>query len=33
MPRRRPYDVILIEGAVQQVPQAIFDQLAEGGTA
>ncbi len=26
-----PYDVILIEGAVQVVPQAIFDQLAEGG--
>jgi protein-L-isoaspartate(D-aspartate) O-methyltransferase len=26
-----PYDVILIEGAVQIVPQAIFDQLAEGG--
>jgi protein-L-isoaspartate(D-aspartate) O-methyltransferase len=26
-----PYDVILIEGAVQTVPQTIFDQLAEGG--
>lgn len=26
-----PYDVILIEGAVRQIPQAIFDQLAEGG--
>jgi len=26
-----PYDVILIEGAVRQVPQAIFDQLADGG--
>ena len=26
-----PYDAILIEGAVQLVPQAIFDQLAEGG--
>ncbi|CAN5857141.1 protein-L-isoaspartate O-methyltransferase [soil metagenome] len=26
-----PYDVILIEGAVRQVPQAILDQLAEGG--
>jgi protein-L-isoaspartate(D-aspartate) O-methyltransferase len=26
-----PYDVILIEGAVQIVPQTIFDQLAEGG--
>jgi len=26
-----PYDVILIEGAVQEVPHAIADQLAEGG--
>jgi protein-L-isoaspartate(D-aspartate) O-methyltransferase len=26
-----PYDVILIEGAVQKVPVAILDQLAEGG--
>ena len=26
-----PYDVILIEGGVEQVPQAIVDQLAEGG--
>lgn len=26
-----PYDVILIEGAVQHVPPAILDQLAEGG--
>ncbi|MCW5733092.1 MAG: protein-L-isoaspartate O-methyltransferase [Enhydrobacter sp.] len=26
-----PYDVILIEGAVQEVPAAILDQLAEGG--
>jgi protein-L-isoaspartate(D-aspartate) O-methyltransferase len=26
-----PYDVILIEGAVQDVPVAIVDQLAEGG--
>jgi len=26
-----PYDVILIEGAVQHVPAAIVDQLAEGG--
>lgn len=25
-----PYDVILIEGAVQKVPAAILDQLAEG---
>jgi protein-L-isoaspartate(D-aspartate) O-methyltransferase len=29
--RPGPYDVILIEGAVQLVPQAIFDQLADGG--
>ena len=26
-----PYDVILIEGAVQLVPPSIFDQLVEGG--
>ncbi|TAJ89814.1 protein-L-isoaspartate O-methyltransferase [Reyranella sp.] len=26
-----PYDVILIEGAVQEVSRAIIDQLAEGG--
>ena len=26
-----PYDIVLIEGAVRQVPQAIFDQLADGG--
>jgi protein-L-isoaspartate(D-aspartate) O-methyltransferase len=26
-----PYDVILIEGAVQHLPSAIIDQLAEGG--
>jgi protein-L-isoaspartate(D-aspartate) O-methyltransferase len=26
-----PYDVILIEGAVQKVPAAILGQLAEGG--
>jgi len=26
-----PYDVILIEGAVQQVPAAILGQLADGG--
>lgn len=26
-----PFDVILIEGAVQQVPSAILDQLAPGG--
>jgi protein-L-isoaspartate(D-aspartate) O-methyltransferase len=26
-----PYDVILIDGAVETVPQAIIDQLADGG--
>jgi protein-L-isoaspartate(D-aspartate) O-methyltransferase len=31
VPASAPYDVILIEGAVQEVPQAILDQLAEGG--
>ncbi|MGR3417796.1 protein-L-isoaspartate O-methyltransferase family protein [Paracoccus sp. (in: a-proteobacteria)] len=29
--RQGPYDAILIEGAVQQVPAAIEDQLKEGG--
>jgi protein-L-isoaspartate(D-aspartate) O-methyltransferase len=26
-----PYDAVLIEGAVRQVPQTIIDQIAEGG--
>lgn len=26
-----PYDFILIDGAVEQVPQAIIDQIADGG--
>ena len=30
-PGSAPYDVILIEGAVRLVPQAIVNQLAEGG--
>ncbi|WP_410216236.1 protein-L-isoaspartate O-methyltransferase family protein [Paracoccus sp. (in: a-proteobacteria)] len=30
-PKQGPYDVILIEGAVQEVPAAITDQLREGG--
>lgn len=30
-PKCGPYDVILIEGAVEQVPQAIAGQLREGG--
>jgi protein-L-isoaspartate(D-aspartate) O-methyltransferase len=31
VPADAPYDVILIEGAVQHVPAAILQQLAEGG--
>jgi len=30
-PRQAPYDLIVIEGAVAEVPQALFDQMAEGG--
>lgn len=30
-PRQAPYDVILIDGAVQEIPEAIERQLAEGG--
>ncbi|MFN3549675.1 MAG: protein-L-isoaspartate O-methyltransferase family protein [Mesorhizobium sp.] len=26
-----PYDVIVVEGAVDEVPQALFDQLKDGG--
>lgn len=26
-----PYDVILLEGAVERIPQALFDQLKDGG--
>jgi protein-L-isoaspartate(D-aspartate) O-methyltransferase len=29
--KQGPYDVIVIEGAVAAVPQALLDQLAEGG--
>lgn len=29
--KRAPYDFILIDGAVEHVPQAIVDQAAEGG--
>jgi len=29
--KQAPYDVIVIEGAVETVPQALLDQLAEGG--
>jgi protein-L-isoaspartate(D-aspartate) O-methyltransferase len=30
-PELAPYDVVLIEGAVRQIPQTLLDQLAEGG--
>ena len=30
-PKHGPYDVITLQGAVAQVPQAILDQLKEGG--
>jgi protein-L-isoaspartate(D-aspartate) O-methyltransferase len=30
-PASGPYDVIIFEGAVDVIPDAIFDQLAEGG--
>ncbi|WP_265500630.1 protein-L-isoaspartate O-methyltransferase family protein [Paracoccus beibuensis] len=30
-PKQGPYDVILVEGAVEDVPPAIIDQLREGG--
>lgn len=30
-PKQGPYDVIILNGAVQSVPQTLFDQLAEGG--
>ena len=29
--KQGPYDVIFINGAVEEVPEGIFDQLAEGG--
>jgi protein-L-isoaspartate(D-aspartate) O-methyltransferase len=30
-PANAPYNLILIEGAVEEIPQALFDQLADGG--
>ncbi len=30
-PERAPYDVILVEGGVEEVPDALIAQLAEGG--
>ena len=31
LPDQGPYDVVLVEGAVSEVPQALLDQVAEGG--
>jgi protein-L-isoaspartate(D-aspartate) O-methyltransferase len=30
-PRGAPYELILLEGAAEVIPQALFDQLADGG--
>ena len=30
-PAKAPYDVIFVGGAVDEVPQTLFDQLKEGG--
>ncbi|MCR5859913.1 protein-L-isoaspartate O-methyltransferase [Mesorhizobium sp. J428] len=30
-PEQAPYDVIVIEGAVEQIPPVLFDQLKDGG--
>lgn len=30
-PRQGPYDVIVVEGAVEEIPDAILEQLREGG--
>jgi protein-L-isoaspartate(D-aspartate) O-methyltransferase len=30
-PNRQPYDVILLEGATEVAPKALFDQLRDGG--
>jgi protein-L-isoaspartate(D-aspartate) O-methyltransferase len=30
-PDRGPFDVIIIDGAVEEVPQALIDQLTPGG--
>lgn len=30
-PSEAPFDVIVLEGSVEAVPEALFDQLAEGG--
>ena len=31
MPAEQPFDVILLEGRVEEVPQALLDQLADDG--
>jgi protein-L-isoaspartate(D-aspartate) O-methyltransferase len=31
LPKQAPFDIILIGGAVEEVPQALLDQLSEGG--
>ena len=31
-PKGAPYDFVLLDGAVEQVPQAIVDQVRDGGT-
>lgn len=31
VPKEAPFDIIIIEGAVDAVPQALFDQLRDGG--
>lgn len=31
VPASAPHDIILIEGAIREIPQPILDQLAEGG--
>jgi protein-L-isoaspartate(D-aspartate) O-methyltransferase len=31
MPSEGPYDVIFIEGAVEEIPQKLLDQLKDGG--
>lgn len=30
-PKEGPFDAILINGAVAQIPESLFDQLADGG--
>lgn len=30
-PSQGPYDVIVLEGAAEEIPQALFDQLRDGG--